>query len=93
MTRTSRVLVDGSVLAQNQSGATKKIDCNVVIGGAVRSPDSTALLLNGSSTTLAVSASRSVTRGTYDVAVTCYAASAGMTAGNVHANVVAVPLG
>jgi hypothetical protein len=80
------------VLAQNQSGATRKIDCNVVIGDTKMSPDATALVLNGSSTTLAMSASRTVNPGTYDVSVNCYAASAGMTAGNTHVNVVAVPL-
>ena len=92
LARASKVLVTGSVLAQNQSGATRNIGCNAVIGGSTLNPNSTALLLNGSSTTLAVSASKDLDPGTYDVSLTCSAQSSGMTAGNVHVNVVAVPL-
>lgn len=92
LARSPRVLVDGSVLAQNASGATRKIDCNVVIDGTTAYPNVQALVLTGSSTTLAVSASKTLDPGTYDVSVNCTATSMGITAGNVHVNVVAVPL-
>ncbi len=75
------MLVCGSLLAQNTSGATGRLDCNVLIGGTTMRLNSQVLVATGSSTTVAVSAAKTLDPWTYDVSVTCSVASVGLTAG------------